>query len=117
MEQLELVKTIARVLSDKKAQNITALDVSHLTVITDYMVIATGRSGLQVKALADDVEDKLYELGIPVRSKEGKNEGRWIVLDLGTVLVHIFHPEDREHYRLERLWADGTNEIPLNLED
>ena len=109
-----LVKQIAKALDDKKALNILALDVSHLTVITDYMVIATGRSALQVKALADDVDDALAMDGVALRAKEGQQEGQWIVLDYGTVLVHIFHPEAREYYQLERLWADGTNAIDLS---
>ena len=98
----------------KKAVDIIALDVSHLTVITDYMVIASGRSVLQTRSLADDLDDKMAELGIPLRTREGYQEGRWIVMDYGTVLVHIFHPESREYYHLERLWADGTNTIDLS---
>ena len=116
-EQLKLAQKIAKIVSDKKAQDIVALYVGNLTVITDYMVIASGRSALQTKALADEVEDKLAEIGVPLRAKEGVNEGRWIVLDFGTVLVHIFHPEDRDHYRLERLWSDGTNSIELPNDD
>lgn len=113
-EETSLVRTIARALDDKKALNILALDVHHLTVITDYMVIATGRSVLQTKSLADDLDDKMAELGIPLRSREGYQEGRWIVMDYGTVLVHIFHPEAREYYHLERLWADGQNAVDLS---
>ncbi len=113
-EESSLVYQIARLLDEKKAQNILALDVHHLTVITDYMVIASGRSVLQTKALADDLDDKMAELGIPLRTREGYQEGRWIVMDYGTVLVHIFHPEAREYYHLERLWADGQNTIDLS---
>ena len=116
MEQEMLVKTIAKVLDDKKAIDIRALRVGHLTVITDYMLIASGRNILQTKALAEDVEDKMAELGVPLRSREGQQEGRWIVLDYGTVLVHIFHPEAREYYHLEKLWSDGENEVDLGLD-
>lgn len=118
MEQELLAQRIARILYDKKALDITVLNVSHLTVITDYMVIASGRSALQVKALADDVDDALAMEGVNLRAKEGNAEGRWIVLDYGTVLVHIFHPEDRQFYHLERLWEDGQNrvELPFLLE-
>ena len=80
-EARNLAQTIARILYDKKALNITALDVSQMTVITDAMVIASGRNALQVKALADDLEDKLSELGYEPARKEGQQEGRWIVLD------------------------------------
>lgn len=113
MDQASLALRIAKILYDKKAQDITVLHVGHLTVITDYMVIATGRSALQVKALADDVDDALAMEGIALRAKEGALEGRWIVLDYGAVLVHIFHPEDRQFYHLERLWEDGSNRLAL----
>lgn len=118
MEQELLAQRVARILYDKKALDITVLNVSHMTVITDYMVIASGRSALQVKALADDVDDALAMEGVNLRAKEGNAEGRWIVLDYGTVLVHIFHPEDRQFYHLERLWEDGQNrvELPFLLE-
>ena len=113
MENSSLALRIARILYDKKAQDITVLNVAHLTVITDYMVIASGRSALQVKALADDVDDALAMEGVALRAREGQGEGRWIVLDYGTVLVHIFHPEDRRFYHLERLWEDGQNRVTL----
>ena len=109
----DLAVQIAQTLYNKKALQIVALDVSGLTIITDAMVIASGRSAIQVKALADDVEDRLSELGIEPVRKEGQQDGRWIVLDYGTVLVHIFHVQEREFYRLDKLWEDGTNRIPL----
>ena len=115
MEARQMAERIARILYKKKADEILVLDVTHLTVITDYMVIATGRSSLQVKALADDVDDALAMEGVALRAKEGQQEGQWIVLDYGTVLVHIFHPEARKFYHLERLWADGENKVPLTF--
>lgn len=117
MENNGLALRIAKILYDKKALDITVLHVGHLTVITDYMVIASGRSSLQVKALADDVDDALAMEGVTLRAREGQGEGRWIVLDYGTVLVHIFHPEDRQFYHLERLWEDGQNRIRLPFEE
>ena len=113
MENNGLALRIAKILYDKKATDILVLNVAHLTVITDYMVIASGRSSLQVKALADDVDDALAMEGVTLRAREGQGEGRWIVLDYGTVLVHIFHPEDRRFYHLERLWEDGENRVAL----
>lgn len=112
----ELIEKIASVLYEKKAQDIVALDVSGMTVITDGMVIASGRSALQVKTLADEVEDRLSEGGISPLRKEGQQEGRWVVLDYGSVLVHIFHTQEREFYQLERLWENGENRIPLPFE-
>ncbi len=113
----ELIEKIAGILYEKKAQNIVALDVSGMTVITDCMLIASGRSALQVKALADEVEDRLSELGIEPARKEGQQEGRWIVLDYGSVLVHIFHAEEREFYRLDKLWEADQNRIALPFDN
>lgn len=109
----DLITRIATLLYEKKAQHIVALDVRALTVITDCMLIASGRSTLQVKTLAEEVEDRLAEEGIEPTRKEGHQDGRWIVLDYGTVLVHLFHTEERDFYRLDRLWEDGQNQIPL----
>ncbi len=112
----ELVQKIAAILYDKKAKDIVALDVHDLTVITDCMVIASGRSALQVKSLADEVEEKLSEMGLEPVRKEGQQEGRWVVLDYGTVLVHLFHPEEREFYRLDKLWENDQNRIALGFD-
>lgn len=116
VEARQMAEKIARILYKKKAEDILVLDVSGMTVITEFMVIASGRNFLQTKALADDVDDALAEEGIALRAREGKDEGKWIVLDYGSVLVHLFHPEDREFYHLERLWDDGKNRIEMNFE-
>lgn len=113
----ELVLKIANILYEKKAKDIVALNVKNLTVITDCMLIATGRSTIQVRTLADEVEEKLTELGIEPARKEGQQEGRWIVLDYGDVLVHIFHQEEREFYRLDKLWEMDNNRIPLPFDN
>ena len=109
----DLILKIANILYDKKAFNIVALDVSGLTVITDCMLIASGRNAIQVKTLAEEVEDQLSSLGIEPTRKEGHQDGRWIVLDYGTVLVHLFHMEERDFYRLDKLWEHEDNRIPL----
>jgi ribosome-associated protein len=113
MEKKEIVLKAAAALYDKKAQDIVALDVTDLTVITDAMVIASGRNVLQVRALADEVEDKLSEAGVEPLRKDGKQNARWIVLDYGTVLVHVFHTQEREFYRLDKLWEHDNNRISL----
>ena len=113
----ELAQQIATILYDKKAQNIVALDVSDMTVITDAMVIASGRNALQVKALADEVEDRMSAAGREPARKEGQQEGRWIVLDYGVVLVHVFHTEEREFYHLDKLWEKDGNRIPLPFDE
>jgi ribosome-associated protein len=112
-----LINKIATALYEKKAQQIVALDVSALTVITDCMLIASGRSVIQVKTLADEVEDQLSAIGIRPTRKEGHQDGRWIVLDYGTVLVHLFHAEEREYYRLDKLWEQDQNRIALPFEE
>ena len=113
----ELILKIANILYDKKASNIVALDVSGLTVITDCMLIASGRNAIQVKTLAEEVEDQLSALGVEPARKEGHQDGRWIVLDYGTVLVHLFHTEEREFYRLDKLWEHEDNRIPLPFDE
>lgn len=109
----ELALKIAKILDEKKGQNIMILKVDHLTSIADYFVIASGRSALAVRALGEDLEDKLAEEGITPRRKEGMVQSRWIVYDFSSVIVHVFHPEEREYYNIERLWMDGSNVIPF----
>ncbi len=111
----ELALAVAKTLDDKKAKDIVALGVGHLTVVADYFVVASGNSAIQVRALANEVEEKLAEMGLEVRRREGIQEGRWVVLDYASVLVHIFHTEEREYYAIERLWDDGTNRLELHL--
>lgn len=113
MELTNIVNIAANALYDKKAQDVVALDVTKLTVITDAMVIASGRNVLQIKALADEVEDKLAEAGVPLLRKDGHQDARWIVLDFGIVLVHLFHTQEREFYRLDKLWDHDGNHMPL----
>lgn len=105
--------SIAQVLYDRKAQDIVALNVGHMTVLCEQMILATGYNHLQVKALADYVDMKCAEMGIERRRVEGAADGKWIVLDYGHILVHIFVKNEREYYRLDRLWDDGTNRIAL----
>ena len=114
----KMVEKIAKILYEKKAHNIVALDVSELTVITECMVIASGRSTIPVRTLSEEVEERLTdEMGIDPIRKEGQQDGRWVVLDYGSVLVHIFHTQEREFYRLDKLWEADQNRIALPFED
>ena len=113
----ELAMDIAKILYDKGGVDIRVLRVDHLTSITDYFVIASGRNVQAVRALGEDVEDKLAEKGILPRRREGMNESRWIVLDYATVILHVFHPEEREYYNIERLWTDGDNQLIYQPEE
>ncbi len=113
MQDQELVLQLAQTLYNRKASDIAALKVGHLTVLCDYMVIASGRSAAQVSALAEDVDELMAREGMPLRRTDGAREGRWIVLDYGSVLVHLFHRDERAFYHLDRLWDDGTNALEL----
>lgn len=113
MEQLQLVKKIAKVLDDKKAVDIKAIEISELTIVADYFVIANGTSNTHVKSLANEVEYELSQLGIEPNHIEGRATG-WILLDYGSVVVHIFLADSREYYNLEHLWADAQE---LDLSD
>lgn len=119
MNSKELALRAAKFLDEKGANDIQILEVAHLTSITDYFVIANGRNIQSVRSLAEDLEDKLTEEGIEPRRKEGERESKWIVLDYAHVIVHIFHPEERQFYNIERLWQDGSNQvefIPLDAQ-
>ena len=105
-----LANKIAAILDKKGATDIQILEVGHMTSITDFFVVASGRNVQSVHTLAEDVEEQLAAEGIEPRRKEGKNGARWIVLDYAHVIVHIFHPEERQYYNIERLWQDGAND-------
>ena len=109
MEPIEMKDVICRELDEHKASDITLLDVAHLTVIADYLIICTAKSNKQVKALAEFVDEKMNEYGISPIHTDGLNEGKWAVLDYGGVIVHVFNDETRMFYCLEKLWADGEN--------
>lgn len=101
------VSIIAKACNDKKGFDIKVLNLIKLTPIADYFIIVSGNSTAQVMAIADEVEEKMVEAGFHPSGKEGYRSGRWILLDYGDIVVHIFHREDREFYNLEKLWADG----------
>ena len=92
--------------SDKLATDLVALDVSERIALTDAFLICSGRSERMVQAIADEVEERLAEDGAKRIRQEGRAEGRWILLDFGDVVVHVFHEEERLFYQLERLWRD-----------
>ena len=110
-EEREQVMKLLGILDDKKALDIIAIDVADKTIIADWFVICSGASVIQVKAICDEVLEKYEEIGLRLKRKEGYTEGRWIVLDFGYVLLHIFYPEEREYYNIERLWTDGATEV------
>lgn len=102
-----LAELIAKAASDKKANDIIILDMQGISMVTDHYIIASAKSNTQVKAIADNIEEKLQEQGYPTLRKEGYREGNWILLDHGNCVTHIFIEEDRLFYNLERLWRDA----------
>ena len=106
MEAIDILKVAAQALDSKKAVDMQAIHVEDLTIITDYFLIASGTSSTQVKALADEVEERLHLAGVEPHHVEGKSSS-WILLDYNTVVVHVFYKEARDFYSLERLWQDG----------
>ena len=113
MNSKDMALKIAAILEEKKGEDIEILKVDHLTSITDYFVIASGRNTIALKAMAEDCMEKMEELGEDPRRTEGMRDSRWIVLDYASVIVHIFHFEEREYYNIERLWMDGSNQVAL----
>lgn len=107
MESLLLAKTVAGILDNKKAQNIEVIAIGDISSIGDYFVVAGCSSTTQVKALSGEVEMKLKEQGTEPLRIDGFSTGNWVVMDYGSVLVHIFHHAARDFYKLERTWADG----------
>ncbi len=102
----EILENSIKILDNKKAMDITVLKITDLTTVADYFVIVSGTSTTHIKALADELEDKLSELGQEPKHIEGKATG-WILLDYGNVVVHVFTPDSRETFNLERLWSDA----------
>lgn len=101
------IKTIVKAIDSKRGEDIKAIRISDLTIISDYFIIANGNSSTQVKAIADEVEFKMKEAGVSPIRIEGYQSANWIVLDYSDVVVHIFYKETRAFYNLERLWNDG----------
>lgn len=106
MQALNIVKTAVKAIDSKKGEDIEVIGITDLTVLTDYFVIATATSSTQIKAMADEVEYKLDKLGVEPHHIEGRSTN-WVCLDYNSVVIHIFHKQQREFYSLERLWEDG----------
>jgi ribosome-associated protein len=111
---LELLQAAAVAADAKQADDLVALDVSDPLPLTDVFLLASGRNERNVLAIAEGIEDRLAELGAKPLRREGRSEGRWVLLDFGDLVVHVFHEEDRMYYALERLWRDCPV-IPLEL--
>lgn len=115
MTSIELVKFSVKLLEEKKAMDISVLDIREVTSLGDYFVVASGGSTTQVKALADELEGKLSQQGI--EPKRVERSASWILMDYGDVIVHIFNHEARDFYCLERLWGDAPRIEASDLEN
>ncbi|MCJ1716011.1 ribosome silencing factor [Microbacterium sp. M1A1_1b] len=111
---LELTQVAAGAADAKQADDLVALDVTGPLQLTDVFLLATGRNERNVMAIADEVEDRMLQSGAKTLRREGRSEGRWVLIDFGDVVVHVFHEEDRQYYSLERLWSDCPT-IPLHV--
>ena len=108
MTAREIAALAVQALEDKKAGAIKVLDISKVSTLGDYFVLCEGTSTTQVKALADEVDYQLSQQGVEPARREGYGSAAWILLDYGSVVVHVFQPESREFYNLDKLWSDGT---------
>lgn len=110
----EMVKIAYHALSDKKGEDIKIIDITGISVLADYFIIANGNSDNQVNALVDNVEEELHKAGYTLRQREGQASGSWVLLDFGDIIVHVFDKENRLFYDLERIWKDGKD---VRIED
>ncbi|MGN0385780.1 MAG: ribosome silencing factor [Lachnospiraceae bacterium] len=103
----EMTKLAILALEDKKAEDIRVIDISEVSIMADYFIIANGSNRSQIQALSDHVQETLGKAGYELRQAEGYNTANWILLDFGDLIVHIFDKENRLFYNLERIWRDG----------
>ena len=110
----KMAAAACRALDSKKGEDIQVIDISEISVLADYVIIANGNSNSQVQALVDNVEEELAKEGYTVHQREGYGLGNWVLLDFGDIIVHVFDKENRLFYDLERIWKDGKM---ISMED
>jgi len=99
----------AQAAADKKASDVTVIGVGEILVVADYFLIATGNTDRQVRVIAEEIESQLKEAGLRAIGREGEQEGKWLLVDFGELVIHIFQPSERAFYRLENLWSDAPH--------
>lgn len=109
----EMARIAYNALNDKKGEDIKIIDISGVSVLADYFIIANGNSDSQVNAMTDNVEEELHKAGFSLHQREGQSSGSWVLLDFGDIIVHVFDRENRLFYDLERIWKDGKT-IDIN---
>ena len=111
----EMARIAWQALSDKKGEDIKIIDITGVSVLADYFIIASGNSESQISALVDNVEEELHKAGYHLKQREGRSGASWILLDFGDIIVHVFDQENRLFYDLERIWKDGKDIAPDQL--
>lgn len=112
---VQAVKAAYKAIDDKFGHDIVMLDISEVSIMAEYFIIASASNPNQLKAITDAVEFALYEHGIKLQHSEGVQSARWILLDFSYVVVHLFCEEDREYYKLDKLWGDAKTVTPEEL--
>lgn len=107
MEAKEMAKLAIKAMEDKKAEDISLIDISEVSVIADYFLIASGSNRSQIQALIDNVEETLGRAGAALKQIEGYDTANWVLMDYGDIIVHVFDRDNRLFYDLERIWRDG----------
>ena len=115
MDSREMARIAVKALEDKKGEDIRIIDISKVSVLADYFIIANGTNSNQVQALVDNVQDELFKAGVEAKQVEGYSTASWILMDFNDIIVHVFSQEDRLFYDLERILRDGTLIAPSEI--
>lgn len=115
MNNKEIVQQIAAACDDKRAEDIIALDMKEVSLVADYFIICHGNNERQVQTIAREIKDRMDKIGVNINRMEGFEQARWILVDVGDIVCHIFHKDERNYYNLERLWGDASR-VPLEIE-
>ncbi|MBS7008734.1 ribosome silencing factor [Anaerostipes sp.] len=107
-QSLEMAKIAYHALEEKLAEEIKVIDIQKISVVADYFIIANGKNKNQVQAIVDNVQDALFKAGYEMKQMEGYQNGTWVLIDFGDIVIHIFDQENRLFYDLERIWKDGV---------